>query len=197
MADLTPEDIAIMKQAIAEYEGANGMSANPDEAADVAGDAAQDRQMLQAIVAALETIIDEVETLKKCHEELEHKVNDEIIGGITKLYNENVRMDGISSVKSRYGEQFKPYEGVFQALVDDPNADIYANLYEKLEEMKSGEGYNEEAESGYVTSLLDKLKASAPAPAIAVEISEEPASKEEAYLQKLRELKSQGRLGSR
>lgn len=202
MADLTPEDIQIMKDAIAQYEGSSGgmPASNPDEAADQAGDAAQDRQMLTAIVTALEAIIDEVETLKACHERLEATVNDEIIGGITKLYNENMRMDGIAGVKAKYSEQFSPYEGVFQALADDPNADIYAKLYDMIEEMKSGEGYSEEAEASHISGILDKLKAAAPAPAVVEvpkteETTPAPESPEDALVSKLRAMKQKA--GSR
>lgn len=187
--NLTPEDIKVMKDAIAMYEGSGSM--NPDVAADTAGDALQDRKMLQALVSAMEAIIDEVEKLKACHEELERMVKDEIIGGVTKLYNENLRLDGISGIKGKYGEQFQPYEGVFQALVDDPNADLYANLYDKLESMKSDEGFSEETGHDYVMSILEKLKGSAPAPAVSVEVEkvEEVPTEEEALVTRLRNMK--------
>lgn len=187
MENLTPEDIEIMKEAISRYEGSN-----PDEAADVASDAAQDRKMLEALVSALEIVIDEVENLRHCVDDLEHKVNDEIIGGVTNLYNENLRLDGIAGLKAKYGEQIGPFEGVFQALADDPNADIYSKLYDKLQELKSGEGYTEESEGKYVSDLLERLKAAAPKPAavevVQVEKSVEP-SEEEALTAKIRAMK--------
>jgi hypothetical protein len=197
--NLTPEDIQLMKNAIAEYEGSAGTS-SPATSQNSTADAVQDRQMLEAIAAALGTVIDAVESLQKSYDDLEHLVNDEIIGGVQKLYQENVRMDGIAGIKAKYGEQLSPYEGVFQALVDDPNADIYSKLYDKLEELKSGADYNPDTEDSYVTSLLDKLKASAPAPAVAVEISKTeaaPASEDDALVTKLRAMKQKaGSAGS-
>ena len=201
--NLTPEDIQLMKDAIAQYEGAESapaMEANPDEAADRAGDASQDREMLQAIVSALEVVIDELENLKACHEDLERIVKEEIIGGVTKLYHESERLDGISGIKSKYGNELSQYEEVFRALNDDPNADIYSKLYDKLQELKSGEGYDESQEGTYVQDLIGRLKSAAPAPAapsieVAVEkpVEEPPVDEQEALVTKLKAMKSKAR----
>lgn len=171
MENITPEDIALMKQAIAAYEGQNGSAPadHPDVAQDVATDAEQDRQFLEPIVEALTLVIDELERLQEEHKALKALVEDEIIGGVTNLYNQSVRQSGISELKGKYGEMFGPYEESWKAMSEDPNADLYEKLYDLVDELKKGPDYSDELEHNTMNEVLEKMKGSLK-PAVSVEV---------------------------
>lgn len=184
MDNLTPEDIALMKQAISQYEGAQGSSEpTPD-----VSDAAQDRQFLEPIVEALTLVIDELEHLKEEHAALKALVQDEIIGGVTNLYNQSVRQSGISELKGKYGEMFGPYEESWKSMSEDPNSDLYEKLYDLVDELRKGSDYSEELEHNTMNEVLEKMKGSLK-PAVSVEIEKTVEAPAEDPLAKIKEMK--------
>lgn len=166
---------------------------HPDKDADLA--------MLEPFAKVLDILIDKVESLEEGVSKLDSLVVDELFGGIDRMFKSNQRTQGIDGMRTKYGDMFSPFEDGLKELA--PDEDIYEVLHDLIEDMKSGEGYSEESEMGAVKSAADSiaqkiaaLKGEVPEEgAVEVEVTkteiedvEEP-SKEEAFLEKVRNMK--------
>ena len=121
------------------------------------GDAAQDAEQLAPIIKVLEMVIDKFEALEERVECLDKLVTEEIIGGITKLYNEKSRAGGISSMMDKYKDKFDPYKDFYGEMTD--GSDLYEKLFDEISEMKgSTPDWNDEVEGSKVGELAEVLK---------------------------------------
>jgi hypothetical protein len=84
--------------------------------------------------------------------ELKRVVMDELIGGVTKLYNENQRFEKIGGLKTKYGDLFGENEGAFKNLYDK-------DLWEALQDYLDEGGFDEEGGDAEVKKLAEQLKA--------------------------------------
>lgn len=128
----------------------------------------QDLQLIQPLVQM-------VQMLKEKTDYLEKLVVDELIGGITSLYNEQERDFSIKDLSNKYGEKFGPYKDFYQEL---SGSDLYEKLYEELNERKSANPeWSDEAEMSVIDELVSSLKGKfdkikGPAPVASVEVIE-------------------------
>jgi len=120
-------------------------------------DAQADAEQLAPIIKVLEMVIDKFEALEERVECLDKLVTEEIIGGITKLYNEKSRAGGISSMMDKYKDKFDPYKDFYGEMTD--GSDLYEKLFDEINEMKgSNPEWNDEVEGSKVGELADILK---------------------------------------
>ena len=120
-------------------------------------DESQDAAQLAPIVKVLEMIIDKFEALEERVECLDKLVTEEIIGGITKLYNEKSRMGGISSMSEKYKDKFDPYKDFYGEMTG--GQDLYEKLFDEISEMKgSSPDWNDETEGSKVSELAEMIK---------------------------------------
>ena len=120
-------------------------------------DSLQDLGQLQPIITVIQQMLDKIEAMDNEIDSLSKLVNEEIIGGITNLYNSKQRMSGISCLQEKYGKIMGPYKDFYSDLTD--GHDVYEELYDELDEVKkSAEDWNDEREASYVNSLIDELK---------------------------------------
>jgi len=121
------------------------------------GDEAQDQAMLDPIITVIKQMLDKMAAMDEEIDALTKLVNEEIIGGITNLYNSKQRMSGISSMSEKYGEMVSPYKDFYGEL--SGGKDIFEELYNDLDEMKSkSEDWSDEKEAARVQQLADELK---------------------------------------
>ena len=159
------------------------------------GDAQQDAEQLAPIIKVLEMIIDKFECLEERVEGLDKLVTDEIIGGITTLYNEKTRMGNVSSLSEKYKDKFDPYKDFYSEVTD--GSDLYEKLLDEIEEMKGQTPeWNDEIESSKVGELaemlkgkFEKIKGMGAPVGVAVEIEKTSGDEEDPRLAKLREMK--------
>lgn len=151
LSRLSPEEKDEILQSVLSKAAVEG-DAPPQDG----GDQEQDEALVAPLVQALEYLIQKVEQLETKLCGVEKVVMDDIIGGITNLYDENIHAQKKSGIMSKYGEKFKPFEGAIKELY--PNEDLYEQLLEELEELRKGEGYTEELEGSHVDGIASKLK---------------------------------------
>jgi hypothetical protein len=121
------------------------------------GDEAQDQAQLEPIITVIKQILDKMTAMDEELDSLSKLVNEEIIGGITNLYNSKQRMSGISSLSEKYGEKVSPYKDFYGEL--SGGSDIFEALYNDLDEMKSQTAdWSDEKEAARVEQLADELK---------------------------------------
>jgi len=192
VSSLSPEEKDRLLQMLIEKTGIEP-SQNTDHA-----DQAQDQAMLEPIVKAIELMIDKFEMLEERVEALDKLVTDEIIGGITTLYNEKSRMCGISDMQNKYKDMADPYQDFYKEY---SNGSLYDDLYDEISKLKQETPeWNDEAESGKVSELLDmvrqkkeKLSGMGGAPdgvAIEVKTETEPSDKQGELVDRIRKMRS-------
>lgn len=139
----------------------------------------EEQDPVSSLAGVMELFAEKLEALEARQSKLESVVVDEIIGGISGLYNDNMRLEGIKGLKGKYADLFAPHEGAFKELY---GGDVYEKLFDMLEELKGGEGFTDEIGdskikeiAGQLSAKLSKVKgAEAPAPEVAaVEVKSE------------------------
>lgn len=172
---------------------------------DASQDVEQIQEMLEPLVTVVKQILDKIAAMDEEIDGLSKLVNEEIIGGITNLYNTKERMGKISGLKEKYGPMMDKYGDFYHEMTDN---DLYEALYDELEELKSKtEGLDDAAVDAKVQELADMLQAkmdkmkgyATPAnaeeanPATAVEVSIEkttPVDDKAELVDKLRKMKA-------
>ena len=115
-------------------------------------------------------LLDTVEAVQKEIAEIRTVVYDEIIGGVSKLYDANMRVEKVGGLREKYTDLFKDAEPAYGALTK-------GNLWEDL--MDELEGVADEEVDGKVKALaadlLERIKAVKGEPeAVAVAVEEKP-----------------------
>ena len=157
-----------------------------------------------AVAAILEQMRAAQEAAEERLAKLESTVMDEIIGGITKLYDENTRFENIGGLKTKYSELFGDAEGAFKDLYD---ADLWEKLQDLIDELKGDEAYTDEMGDSKVQEIAAQLKAKlaklrgeeaepeGAAVAVEVEKSDEPEGDEDPMgpiVNKIKQMKGSG-----
>jgi len=116
-------------------------------------------------LAMLQPLVDAVVQLAERLQQLETFVHEDFVGGIKKLYQTNVRNEGIDGLKSKYGDQIDQFAPNISSLFG-PDYDTYGQLHDHLQNLKAGDGeWNDEKEGGAVSDLVSKLKGAFGGPA--------------------------------
>ena len=117
---------------------------------------------IQNLAQAIALLCDKVETIDHMYDALNSHVdtldkliNDDFIGGLTKMYDDNDTEMGIRSLQDKYGEQFGPYEAATKAF--NPDFDMWSQMHQSLKGIKSQPGYTDEMGDAHIKSLLDGL----------------------------------------
>lgn len=115
-------------------------------------------ERIEALCAVVELMVEKLEALDGRMAKLESTVMDDIIGGVTKLYNENLRMENIEGLKGKYGELFGDMNETFGELYD---ADLWEKLQDLLDELReeSGDEYNDEMGDAKIREIATQLAA--------------------------------------
>ena len=120
-------------------------------------DAEQDFGQLQPIITVIQQMLDKMAAMDEEIDSLTKLVNEEIIGGITNLYNSKQRVSGISSLSEKYGDKMGQYKDFYSDLTG--GADIYESLYDELDELKKdSEDWGDEKEAARIDELVNELK---------------------------------------
>jgi len=158
-----------------------------------------------AVAAILEQMRAAQEAAEERLAKLESTVMDEIIGGITKLYDENTRFENIGGLKTKYAELFGDAEGSFKDMYD---ADLWEKLQDLIDELKGDEAYTDEMGDSKIQEVAAQLKAKlaklrgeeaepeGAAVAVEVEKSDEPEGEEDPMgpiVDKIKQMKGSGR----
>ena len=98
----------------------------------------------EGLCNALDQVLDRIE-------DLERKVDKEIMGGIRELYDDNCRHDDIEGLKGSYGEKYGPMAEDFGNL--SGGKDMWESLYEDIKDLAA-----EEREPAIV-KIFDEFKA--------------------------------------
>jgi hypothetical protein len=193
VSGLTPEEkqqlISLLQESDSPVEQGAEMG-NPD--------AEQDESLIRAICTEM------MDPLQQQIELLSQIVNDEIIGGVTQLYNQKQKMAEIERLKQEYGtdEYFPGDTQDFYKEATD-GQDLFDKLYEDISGAKGeGSDWGPEQETPYVGGLASKLKekmgklrGTTEAPPVAVEVSKvETNPKMDAVVSKIRALKQSGKM---
>lgn len=178
VSSLSPEEKDRLLEALIEKAG---LEAPEGGHADVE----QDKETMKPLVDAVLALCEKVKAIDEKLEGLDKIVMDEIIGGVTNLYNERKRMSGIDELSGKYKEKFSPYEGFFKEL---SGSDLYDALYDEIQNMK-GENpeWDDEKESSAIEQILGNIKAKhdkikgiePPVEGVAIEVSTAQAEPDE------------------
>ena len=157
----------------------------------------EEQDPMAAIASVFELFASKLESLEERQTKLESVVVDEIIGGISNLYNDNMRVEGIKGLKGKYADLFGPHEGAFQELY---GGDVYEKLFDMIEELKGGEGFTDELGdskikeiAGQLQEKLSKVKGSPEAAAVEIKTEETPKEEDPMARMKAGILKMKGR----
>ena len=200
-SQLAPEEKDQLLQLLLSAQG--GATEAPMEESMEAGnpDAAQDQTLIQQMIAeAIGPLREQIELLTQI-------VDDEIIGGVTTLYQSQQKMSEIQRLQEQYGndEMFGPDMQSFYKDATD-GKDLFEMLHSDLSDAKSSTpDWSDDMEGPLIQKLHGGLKekmlklrgASAPAP-VAVETTEvkaEPvaSSKMDDVVKKIRDMKKAGK----
>jgi len=156
------------------------------------GGTAELKQGLQELAQALSLLMDRIDAMDKMYDALnahvdtiEKVVNDDLIGGLTKLYDDNDREMGIRDLQDKYGSEISPYDERIKKL--NPEFDTWGSLHKSLSELKGQDGYTDEMGDAHIKSLISGLgdrfpEVAGAKPVAAVEvkkIEENPAEEKE------------------
>jgi hypothetical protein len=139
---------------------------------------------VEELANALDILVTKVEELEGVVGVLKKTVDDDLIGGIKGLYDENVRASGISDLKGKYGGLFEPYE---KGLGELGVSDVYGELHDMLSRLKESPDYTDEMGDGKVREIAkmvgDKFSAISGKPVEVEKVEaapvEEPKAEEE------------------
>jgi hypothetical protein len=145
LSPLSPEEIMELKNAIAQHEQTSSHS-----------DIGDDAEFLKPIVEALELVASRLDALTESHGQLEKIVMDDIIGGVKGLYDTNMRTNGISELKGKYGSMFEPLAPAWKDLSGE-DSDLMEKLYDIVDELKHGEDYSDEKADSTIKDIHSKL----------------------------------------
>lgn len=195
LSNLSAEEIKILQDELTNY-------AQAEQPVEEHGDMEADLAMLEPFAKVLDILIDKVEELEERSIKTEKLVVDDLFGGIQKMYSSNQRSQSIDGLRGKYGEMFDPFSDGLKELA--PDEDIYEVLHDLIEPMKSDEGYNDEMEYGAVKNAADSIAAKIAAlkgtdlpseegeievTEITVDEDEVKPSKEDAFLEKVKDMK--------
>lgn len=189
LSKLSPEEKdKLLMDLVAKFEGGEGPVAEPDS----------EFSRYDKLCGVIELMCNEIEAMQEQVAAIRKLVVDDFLGGLEGMYKSNVRKQGISGLREKYGELFSPYDSVLKTT--DPGEDLFEKLYDEQESMRGGEGFSDEMFDGKVKEYavaigkkIEELKASGELPEDAevkvdVELPEEP--KEETKAGKfMREMK--------
>lgn len=132
-------------------------------------DEQQDLEFLKPFADCIEALISKVEELEERVAKTESLVIDDLFGGIQKLYDENVRGQGIDELKSKYGDLFNPHLDALKEI--EPDTDVYGKLHDFMSTFKQSPDYSDEMGDTTMKDIASQL---------AAKIAEHKASKGEA-----------------
>ena len=162
---LTPEEKAQLKAALdAEMGGGDDCAVK-----------------FEAVANVLDQVVSKLDSLEERLCAIEKTVLEDMIGGIKKLYGDNMRASGIEEIKAKYGPMFDPYMDSVKEMY--PDMDLHGRLYDTLSEMRGGEGYTDDMGDARVKEIADALRAKVekirgPAP-VAAAVEGSPAAPSE------------------
>jgi hypothetical protein len=111
----------------------------------------------ETVAGVLDTIVAKIDAYEERIASLEKTLMEDMIGGIRKLYADNVRTEGLEGLKSKYGDLFNPHMDAFKEFY--PSEDLWSRLYDSLESMKGQDGYSDEMGDKRVREIADQLGA--------------------------------------
>jgi len=135
LSSLTPEEIAELKQALAE----------PPE------------DPIKVLASALELLMSKVESIEEKVDGVCKVVYDDIIGGVKDLASEQERTSRIDGLKSKYGELFSPHSAYLKDHLDGDADGIYPLLADRLDELGKGEGYTDEMGDAEIQRIAKEI----------------------------------------
>ena len=136
---------------------------------------------IKALSAQVEAMGDRLNNLEQHVSKLESVVMDQIIGGLTDMYNKSSRDQGLASIQQKYGDLFSPLADGFKyaaQLGGNQDADMFSSLYDLIDGMKKDGTWSEEAELAKMQEaaqqLVDFLQSLKSAPDVSLPAKEEP-----------------------
>jgi len=148
------------------------------------GDVCDCGSKFEAVASVLDQVVAKLDAIDERASALEKTVMEDMIGGIKKLYGENVRSEGITGLKAKYGSMFDPHMDAFKEMYGDQ--DLYGSLYDEIERMRGTDGYSDEAGDSRIKQIADtfrgkveKIRGAPKVEAVKVEAGPVPASGEE------------------
>lgn len=101
------------------------------------------------VLSAIETLTNEIETLKQQNAQLESVLYDGIIGGANQLAADEEYNNALSDFRCKYVEKLGPYEAIVKSI---DNSDVFEKAFNEY-----NEGDYTISPDEYVDALVDKL----------------------------------------
>jgi hypothetical protein len=125
---------------------------------------------IDQIVKAIEYLCDKVDALDEKVNAVADVVEKEIIGGIKEVYDSNVRADGMSAFRGKYGGILGPLADGFEKLW---GGDIHEKAFDFLGSLDGDEEAKDAKLKEIVASIKDKLGIKDEPAAVAVKVEKE------------------------
>lgn len=111
-------------------------------------------QLIRPLCEAVSKLAEIIDGLSERIEKLEKVVLDDIIGGVTNLYNKNKSLKDMEELRGRYGSELGEDDmEIFKNFYGD--RDPIADMYEMVKDKMGTEGFDPDSE---LRPILDSLK---------------------------------------
>jgi Zn-dependent M32 family carboxypeptidase len=143
---MDPNDIEDIRKDLEEFRSAKSPAEHPDYGEDIA----LIRPLAEAVQELNRRLAETHEMVDKMYD---HYFN-QFIGGLTKLYDDNSREDGMESLRGKYGADFEPFGGYLKQLLGN-DGDVFPHIYDHLKSHWDDEGFDGD---DFVDQILDELE---------------------------------------
>ena len=124
-------------------------------------DEGQDMAQIRPLAEEVQALAARVDEMEREHDgtadrldKLEDHYYNQFIGGLTDLYNQNLRSDGIGALKVKFGADFEPFGEYLKELLGE-GGDIFGNVYDHLHSHWDDADFDPD---DFVDNLIDELK---------------------------------------
>ncbi len=112
-------------------------------------------QILEAILGEVQRITAGLDAVTKAHQDLDREIHEDFFDPIRNRFKEQQRTSGIESIRGKYGSMFDPITENLKAFGID---DIYAKIFDAIEELRKGDGWKDEQEEPWVKDLFSQAQ---------------------------------------
>lgn len=120
-------------------------------------------EAIQQLFGAVKMMAEKLDELDEGYDKLQDVVMNEIIGGVEKLYQQNIHDTELEGLKSQYGSLFDPHMDTVKEIY--PDMDLYEELLKEKADYPDGVGFDGRVNevASMLKSKIDKIRGVSPA----------------------------------
>lgn len=146
LTGLSPEEMRELEESLTAFHRSESPMIHPDQSEDMA--------MIKPLVSALQALASRVDIIDRKVDEMSDHYFNQFIGGLTKLYDDNERSQGIETLRGKYGADFEPHSKLLGALLPE-GSDIYGSMFDHIKSHYDEDDFDPD---DFVDSILDEIE---------------------------------------